>query len=109
MTYLPPLLYRHEHLFRKEFEPGYEEKYFYYCCSCASGKDLITVLHALVLFMATAYIFLLYIPIILAKYGHVPLQVTLGSVFVPIVAVVIHRGICEVFRHIRYRQLFPVN
>lgn len=109
MMYFPPLLYRHEHLFRKEFEPGYEEKYFYYCRTCINDRAVITSYTLLIIFIATAYILLLYIPVILAKYGHVPLQVTLGCVTVFPVTLVAHRVVCEVFRHIRYRQLFPVN
>jgi hypothetical protein len=68
MKYFPPLLYRHEHQFRDEFDPEYQSRYdkFVASCKCEMHSNYtVSIYMGTLVFLATCIgsIFLYLMPV----------------------------------------------
>lgn len=109
MKYFPPLLYRHEHRFREEFDPGYQSRYDKFVASCIERMHSEYVVNTymgalLFLFLCLSLVFFL-----LLRFGPVDpgvWAVMLLSLFLVPLAYSTHYVLTA---HYLYRKYFPLK
>jgi hypothetical protein len=106
MKYFPPLLYRHEHRFREEFDPGYQSRYDKFVDSFIERMHSECVVNIYMgalafLFLCLSLVFFLSRPVDPGMWA-----VMLLSLFLVPLAYITH---CVLTAHYLYRRYFPLK